>query len=248
MLAVNIYLFILIELSVGWVGLIECMLAVYFQFNFGQELIGAPASPVATNANYAEEIPIEVINGPKSIFITSTGAYETDSMQPRRTPFDARVNDDLYKFLESVSENNVRHPERITMERRPPRRMEITGMDDKGGALPLVFDNNSDDIIPLPFLENQMGIPQPQPALDILDVDSQPNFVGNFQPVSLPECTDCLYNQEIRNRPPFPIYNYNLNSDFDRENGMIARETLQVNDRTGIEGGFIINNQPIIWE
>lgn len=233
------------------------MFAVYFQFNFGQELIGAPASPVATNGNYVdsirpvmdrsiEEIPIEVINGPKSIFITSTGAYEVDSMQPRRTPFDARVNensfDDLYTFLESVSENNVRHPERLMMERRPPRRMEITGMDDKGGTVPVVFDNNSDDVIPMPAFENQMQIPQPLP-LDILGFDPQPNFVGNFQPVIVPECTDCLYNQEIRNRPPFPIYNYNLNYDFGRENGIIARETLQINDRAGIESGFIINQQ-----
>lgn len=240
------------------------------RFNFGQEIVGAPATPKSTHADSVDskheiidrssaEVPIEVVNGPKKIFITSSGAYEIDSMQPSRNPFDAHVdtlvhkNDvsGLYAFLDRISANNVWNPNRLPNHRRPPSHTEFFGTKDEGRApapLPvIVFDNDFGGMEPSEFRENQMDVSPIQPSappslsLNVLGIKPQSNIIAAFQPIVFRECTYCMFKEEVRNRPPFPMYNHN----FDH---MEVRETLQFNDRASIEGGYVINNRPTIWE
>lgn len=253
------------------------MLTFYSRINFGQEIMGAPVSSNNvdqsvrhTHAECAnvkreignratEEIPIEVFNGPKKWFITTNGANEIDFGRPSRMPFDKNVHPGLYKFLETVSSNTDWYPQRQLTDRRPLRRVEITG-DNDGIRQPLqnmpvaVFDNNSGNMASNQFHDNEMENPQMQPSPPpppilpslpsaMLGFGLQPSFAAKFQPNVFSECPDCMFNDEIRSRPPFPIYNYN----FGRMNGMMARETLQLNDRTGIEGAYIMNS-PAIWK
>lgn len=265
-------------------------------------MIGAAVSSNPTHDNCAgshqqivdrsiEEIPIEVVNGPKKILITTTGAYEMNRMEPSGNPFDARIdasakrNDffGLYKFLETVSANNVWDPSKQPDIQRPTRYMAITGANDADGLAapnsPLVFDNNFDEFAPNPltenpmeisqrqpspspmptqnapfaifdnnfgnfapnsFSENQMVIPQrqplypplsllPFPPLAMLGFVPSPNFIVNFRPILFTECTNCMFSEEIRRRPPFPIYNYNFNNNFDQMNAIVARETYSIN-------------------
>lgn len=237
--------------------------------------MGAPAAPVSSNPQThddwvdakqqimdraMEEIPIEVVDGQKKFFIKTNGANEIDFMQPSRMPFDARldtsVNENvypgLYKFLETVSANTDWHRQRQSTDRRPLRRIEITG-DSDGLGQPaqnppvVIFDNNSGSFGSIHSDENPQPRPPPPPppllpstTSGTIDLGPQPGFIAEFSPIVFSEYTDCMFNEEIRSRPPFPIYNY----DFDQMNAIRARE---LNDRTGIEGAYIINNRPAVW-
>lgn len=202
-----------------------------------------------------EEIPIEVDNAQKKTTITTSGAYEI--MQPTNN-FPPLLNDDyseLHNFLDMVSGNIVQYPDNLPSESRPQRHIEIVGGIQEDGIparkTPVViFENNFNNIGENKHYENQMKIPKPQPPpspskppSDLLGFERLPSFIVTSRPIKLYECMNCMYNEEVRSRPPFPIYNKNLMS------AIIARESLQLNDRAGIENGYIVHdNPPQIWE
>lgn len=211
-----------------------------------------------------EEIPIEVLDRQKKFFIKTNDANEIDFMQPLDARLDTSVNENLYsglyKFLETVSANTNWYPQRQSPDRQQLRRIEITGDSDGRGQPsqnpPLViFNNNSGSFGIIQFDENEMENPQSRPSPSpppplpsstsgMLDSSLQPSFIAEFSPIVFSERMDCMFNEEIRSRPPFPIHNY----DFVEINANRARETLQPNDRTGIEGAYIINNRPAVWK
>lgn len=180
-----------------------------------------------------------------------------DSTQPSANQFDARAhapvnkndNSVLLKFLKAVTANDVWIPNVQPIALRPTRRTEITGVNDEDGipapsAPAMIFDNNFGDFGSDKF--PQLQPPSPPPLLTLTPsspsgFEQQPTFIATFQPITFSECSDCMYDEEVRNRPPFPIYNPNYN--FVQMNAMIARD-----DRTVNVGGYIISNQPVIWE